>query len=83
VTLFEMLSGQLPYPPGTVEQTFRRHESGAPANIRRLTPLLPPGLAVLVDRLLARRPGARPRAALVVQQLVNLEIAALRRRQSA
>jgi hypothetical protein len=44
---------------------------------------LPPALVTLVERLLARAPGDRPRATAVVQQLVALEIATLRRRQSA
>jgi len=80
VTLFEMLTGQLPYPPGSTAQTLRRHRTDPPADIRRHVPFLPPGLASLVDRLLARRPQDRPRAAAIVQQLVGLEIAGLRRR---
>jgi serine/threonine protein kinase len=83
VTLFEMLTGQLPYPSGSLEQTFRRHCSEAPADIRQFAVALPPALVRLVERLLARRPEDRPRAPLVVQQLVALEIAALNRRLSA
>jgi serine/threonine protein kinase len=83
VTLFEMLSGQLPYPAGTVEQTFRRHRSDPPADIRRYVPSLPPALVHLIERLLSNRPADRPRAAAVVQQLIALEIAALRQRRSA
>ncbi len=83
VTLFEMLSGRLPYPPGTIEQTFRRHCFDPPADIRRFVSGVPPGLVSLIDRLLARRPADRPRAAAVVQQLIALEIAALRLRRSA
>jgi serine/threonine protein kinase len=82
ITLFEMLTGRLPYPAGTIEQTFRRHCSEPPTDIRQFVPSLPASLVTLVERLLARRPEDRPRAALVVQQLVGLEIAALRR-QSA
>jgi serine/threonine protein kinase len=80
VTLFEMLTGQLPYPPGSVAQTFRRHEADPPADVRRHVPSLSPALASLVERLLARRPSDRPRAEAVVGQLVALEIAAIRRR---
>jgi len=83
VTLFEMLAGQLPYPPGSVKQTFRRHQSDPPADIRRHVGALPPGLPGLLERLLARKPADRPRAALVVQQLIALEIAAIKRRLSA
>ncbi|HEV3263250.1 MAG TPA: serine/threonine-protein kinase [Gemmataceae bacterium] len=83
VTLFEMLSGQRPYPQGSVEQTLRCHRSEPPADIRASAGPLPPPLVNLVERLLARRPADRPRAAAVVQQLVALEIAAMRRRRSA
>jgi hypothetical protein len=66
-----------------VRQTFRRHASDPPADVRRHVGSLPPGLAGLLERLLARRPADRPRAAAVVQQLIGLEIAAIKRRLSA
>jgi serine/threonine protein kinase len=83
VTLFEMLTGRLPYPPGNLEETWHRHQNEPPADIRRLAGLLPLALVNLVERLLARSPEERPRAAAVVQQLIALEIAAMRRRRSA
>jgi serine/threonine protein kinase len=83
VMLFEMLAGELPFAPGSAEQVMRRHRTEAPADLRSRAGLLPPGLVTLVKRLLARRPQDRPRASLVVQQLIALEIAALRRRLSA
>jgi serine/threonine protein kinase len=82
VMLFEMLGGRLPWPPGTVEQTFHRHRFEPPADLFRLAGPLPPALVDLVERLLAARPEDRPRAGAIVQQLVALEIAAMRR-QSA
>jgi serine/threonine protein kinase len=78
VTLFEMLTGRLPYPPGSLRQTFRRHRCDPPADVRRLAGPLPPALVALVERLLAHRPEARPRAAAVVQKLIEVEIAALK-----
>jgi serine/threonine protein kinase len=83
VTLFEMLSGRLPYPSGTIEEVFRSHYHDAPADIRPLAGPLPAALVRLIERLLARQPKDRPSAAAVVQQLVALEIACLRRRRSA
>ena len=83
VTLFEMLTGQMPYPPGSIEQTFRRHESEPPADVRSYAGPLPTGLAQLVERILARRPEDRPRAATIVQQLIGLEIAAIGQRRTA
>jgi eukaryotic-like serine/threonine-protein kinase len=83
VTLFETLSGRLPYPRGTAVQTLRRHAADPPADIRRHVRDLPSELAALIDRLLARRPQDRPAATAVVQRLINLEIATLGRRLSA
>jgi len=83
VSLFEMLTGSLPYPTGTLQQTMRRHSCDPPADIRRCTGSLPSALCILVDRLLAHKPADRPKAAAVVQQLVSLEIAVMGRRQSA
>src|SRR5262249_46879133 len=82
VTLFEMLTGRLPSPPGTLQQTFARHRLEEPLNIRHVAEPLPAPLVQLIERLLRRRPEDRPRAAAVVQQFIALEIAALRR-QSA
>jgi serine/threonine protein kinase len=83
VTLYELVSGQLPYPAGTVNQTFRRHCFDPPMDIRRYVATLPPGLITLIDRLLARRPAERLQAASLVQLLIGLEIATLRQRRSA
>jgi serine/threonine protein kinase len=82
VLFFEVLAGRLPYPTGSVPQTFRRHACDPPADIRRSAGRLPPALVTLVDRLMAREPEARPRAAAVVQQLVKLEIESLRGRRA-
>jgi serine/threonine protein kinase len=83
VVLYESLTGRLPYPPGTLAQTFRRHQCDPPADIRKHRPDLPANLAALVHRLLALRPEDRPRAAALVQQLIRLEITTLARRRSA
>jgi serine/threonine protein kinase len=82
VLFFEILTGRLPYPPGSIPQTFRRHACDPPADIRRSAGRLPSAIVALVDRLLAREPEARPRAAAVVQQLVKVEIDALRGRRA-
>jgi eukaryotic-like serine/threonine-protein kinase len=83
VTLFEMLTGQLPYPHGTIEQTLRRHSGEPPADIRVMMPALPSALITLIDRLLSRRPQERLRAGQVVQQLIALENSLIDRRMSA
>ncbi|HEY8506593.1 MAG TPA: serine/threonine-protein kinase [Gemmataceae bacterium] len=80
VMLFEMLTGELPYPAGSVREVMRAHETAEPADLRDYPGAWPPRLAGLVRRLLARRPGQRPTAAEAVRELIALEIAALRRR---
>ena len=82
VMLFEMLTGRLPYPSGSLRQTFRRHRCDPPADIRRSVANLPASLAVLIGRLLSHRGADRPKAAAVVQQLIKLEIAVLTRRRA-
>ena len=81
--LFEMLTGRLPYPSGSVDQIFRRHASDPPADIREQLPFLPPALGRLIERLLSHEPADRPRATQVVRQLIELEITGLRWRKSA
>ncbi len=83
VTLFEMLTGRLPYPTGTIEQTLRRHLCEPSLDIREYASLLPPGVVTLVERFLERQPTNRPRALAAVQQLIALEIATMRKRHSA
>jgi serine/threonine protein kinase len=83
VTFFEMLTGQLPYPSGSIDQTFRRHCADPPRDIRRLAGPLPSPLAKLIDRLLERWSAKRPRLSGVIQQLIALEIASFGRRKSA
>jgi serine/threonine protein kinase len=83
VTLYEMLTGILPYPSGSLGQTIRRHSCDPPIDIRRHGGTLPAELVKLVERLLAHKPADRPLAAAAVQQLVALEIEGLGRRLSA
>ncbi len=78
VTLFEMLTGTLPYPAGTLAETLERHRRDTPAErIGEVAEDWPPRLVALVEGLLARSPAARPRPALIVHELIALEIAAL------
>jgi serine/threonine protein kinase len=78
VMLFEILTGSLPYESGTLSETLARHLRDEPAaRVERVAWAWPPRLTALLEGLLARAPAARPRAALVVHELIALEIAAL------
>jgi serine/threonine protein kinase len=83
VTLYEMLTGVLPYPSGSLGQTIRRHSCDPPIDIRRHSGTLPPELIALIERMMARKPSDRPLAGGVVRELVGLEIEGLRQRRSA
>jgi eukaryotic-like serine/threonine-protein kinase len=83
MTLFEMLTGRLPYSQGSVVDTLHRHHHERPADIGSYIENVPAGLQDLLGRLLAPEPRRRPSAARLVQELIGLEIAALARRRVA
>jgi eukaryotic-like serine/threonine-protein kinase len=83
VSLFEMLTGTLPYPAGNLRQTIRRLRTEAPLDVRDVRADLPPELALLVGQLLEREPEDRPKASTVVHRLVRLEISTLARRRAS
>ncbi|MFO0966544.1 MAG: serine/threonine-protein kinase [Gemmataceae bacterium] len=80
VTLFEMLTGVLPYPPGSERETLRRRQADVPFDLCDHMANPPAGLPELVDSLLAAEPQERPHALGLVHDLVELEIKALGRR---
>ena len=53
-TLFHMLSGQPPFPEGTVTQKLLNHQKDAPPDIRALNPAVPDGLAAILVKLMAK-----------------------------
>ncbi|HCF57202.1 MAG TPA: hypothetical protein DFS52_04280 [Myxococcales bacterium] len=59
VTLFEALTGQLPFRGATPFDLLRRHLESAPPSPRQLRPEIPPGLEAVVLRLLEKAPQAR------------------------
>jgi serine/threonine protein kinase len=83
ITLFEMLSGRLPYPNGSEHETLRRHQSEMPADLNEFLPGASRELAELLDRMLAMEPTDRPNALEVVHELIGLEIATMGRKRAA
>jgi serine/threonine protein kinase len=83
VTLFEMLTGQLPFPADTPVETMRRHRTEEPMLLTDCEPRMPAALTELVDRMLAEAPQDRPRADRLVQDLISCEIASLGHRRAA
>jgi serine/threonine protein kinase len=72
ITLFELLTGKLPYPMGDVDETMLRHRDGEPDSLWRWDGNWPIGLSALVDRMLDRDPARRPSAADVGRELTTL-----------
>ena len=75
VTLYEMLTGGLPFAGRDAEQLVRQHREAKPECIRARRPDTPKPVASLVHRMLAKDPMRRPdSAAAVAAELVRLEI---------
>jgi serine/threonine-protein kinase len=74
-TLYEMLSGGVPFVGRDAEHLIRQHRESKPQCIRLRRPDTPKAVASLVHRLLAKDPLRRPEsAAAVAAELVRLEI---------
>jgi serine/threonine protein kinase len=58
-TLYYLLSGQVPFPGGSLLQKLRRHQSEEPMPIEYLRPDVPAAVAAVVRTLMAKRPEDR------------------------
>lgn len=75
VTLYELLTGALPFDATEPAQLVMMHRSAKPVCVRDRRPDLPKPVASLVHRMLAKEPLRRPASAAdVVNELVRLEI---------
>jgi serine/threonine-protein kinase len=75
VVLYQLLAGRLPLEGETLQQMAVAHKQTAPLNLRRVAPHVPPQVAELVHRMLAKDPLRRPQSpAELVAELVRLEI---------
>ena len=83
VTLFEMLTGQLPFPLGDALETMHRHRTEEPRLLTDHLPDAPSGLTELIDRMLSREPGDRPHIGRLLHELIQSEIASLGQRRAA
>jgi serine/threonine-protein kinase len=75
VTLYEMLTGRVPFAANSPDELVRMHREVKPACIRSRIPQTPKCVASLVHRLLSKDPLRRPgSAATVAEELLRLEI---------
>ncbi len=58
-TLFFMLTGQPPFPEGTVLQKLLQHQGDEPPDVREFQPGIPAEIAQLVQKMMAKDPRQR------------------------
>lgn len=58
-TLYHLLSGRPPFPGGSLAQKIRKLQREDPTPLEQLCPDLPPGLADVVRKMMAKRPEDR------------------------
>lgn len=74
VLMFEMLTGSLPYPEGTISQTLLRHQSDPPAKLRQHLGDLNPKLVNAIVEMLSFNLNDRPKAKNLLDVFVKFEI---------
>jgi len=58
-TFFFMLTGQPPFPEGTVLQKLLQHQGDAPPDVRTFQPNIPSEVALLIQKMMAKDPRQR------------------------
>jgi WD40 repeat protein/serine/threonine protein kinase len=58
-TFYYLLTGRVPFPGGSALEKLLRHQLDPPAPLEELRPDVPPDVAAVVHRLMAKRPGER------------------------
>lgn len=74
VTMFEMLTGRLPFDAEDVAELAAQHRQELPGDLRSLAPHVPTRTARLVHQMLAKEPLRRPVPQDLVQRLAAIEI---------
>jgi hypothetical protein len=75
-TFYHMLTGRPPVPEGTAARKLHHHQHVKPTDPRQLAPDLPDEVALILDRMMAKKPGDRYQTA---GELVHHLLAAARK----
>jgi serine/threonine protein kinase len=67
-TFYFCLTGRPPFNEGTVAQKLIWHQTRRPRPIRQIRPEVPEGLAVLIDKMMAKDPAQRPQIPLAIAE---------------
>jgi serine/threonine-protein kinase len=54
-TLYHLLAGRMPFPEGTVIEKLLMHQLDAPKPLEEIRPELPPGVVLVVNKMMAKR----------------------------
>jgi serine/threonine-protein kinase len=74
-TLYHMLSGRVPFPGSSLSEKCRAHEQDEPPALEELAPDVPVGLALVVRRMMAKRPQDRFQSAREVAEALLPHVA--------
>jgi|GEM_PF-1085860 len=58
-TFYHMLAGQVPFPEGDMTERLLKHVEAAAEDVRKFNPKVPPGMVVVLNRMMAKRPEDR------------------------
>jgi eukaryotic-like serine/threonine-protein kinase len=67
-TFYYLLAGRVPFPGKSAAQKIVAHQSESPEPLTRLRPDIPPALAAVVEKMMAKRPGDRYQSAAEVAE---------------
>ncbi len=81
--LYELLTGEPPFDGSSVIDILLKHVKAPPPRLERPGLDLPPGLADLCAKMLAKKPGDRPESAEIVRELLADMLRDVRRHTSA
>jgi serine/threonine protein kinase len=83
VTLYRMAAGELPFKGQNAMAVLIALTTESPPAVRELAPNLPPALADLIDRLMAKEPAGRPQSAAEVAATVRQIVKELQAKKAA
>jgi serine/threonine protein kinase len=73
-TLYHLLTGRVPFPGTSLTAKCRSHEEKEPPPVEELCPDAPAGLALVVQRMMAKHPGHRFQTAGELAEALSLNV---------
>jgi serine/threonine protein kinase len=70
-TLYFMLTGDAPFPQGTIPQRLMQHQTAAPTDVRETRPDAPEPLLAICNKMMAKKPADRYQNATEVSEALS------------